>query len=113
MKRAWLVAGLAGLFVGALSRVALAGGPVVLAGHDPDDHGFESVYADLFDQIYSNVTNGKLGILVVGADVGSDAADWIAGVESLMTVDQGGGTFVNDAAISSDLFNVNGGISSF
>ena len=42
-------------------------GPVILAGHDADDHGFEGVYAGLFDAILANVTNGGSGILSIGA----------------------------------------------
>ena len=121
MKRGWLV----GVMVGAMlafSQAAWAG-PVTLAGHDADDHGFDSIYAGLFDAILSNVTNGGSGILSLGADVGADAALWITSVASLMTTPQAV-TFKNDADLSSisfsgfailevpsDIFDTGGGIS--
>ncbi len=76
-----------------------AGGPVMLAGHDSDAPGFQGVYADLFDSILTNVTNGGSGILAIGADPGSTAGNWIVSVASQMTVPQAV-TFVNDVAIS-------------
>lgn len=101
MKRGWIAGLVVGLF--AATQVASAG-PVILAGHDADDHGFESVYASLFDSLLSNVTNGGSGILSIGANVGGDAADWISSVAGLMTVPQPV-TFINDAAISSTSFS--------
>jgi cysteine-rich repeat protein len=82
-----------------LAGAALAGGPVMLAGHDADDHGFAAVYADLFDSIYANVGNGGSGILAIGADPGSVAGNWITSVGNQMAVPQTV-TFVNDAAIT-------------
>ncbi len=79
---------------------ANAGGPVMLAGHDSDDHGFQAIYADLFDSIYASVTNGGSGILAIGADSGSTAGNWLVSVAAQMAVPQSV-TFVNDAAISS------------
>lgn len=79
------------------------GGPVILAGHDADDHGFETIYAGLFDEIYANTTNGGFGILSIGSDLFSDASSWIEDVASLMAVPQP--VFhVNDAAISTQSF---------
>jgi len=74
-------------------------GPVILAGHDPDSHGFETVYAGLFNRLIQNVTNGRSGILAIGANAGSQASTWITTVASLMSPPQSV-TFVNGAAIS-------------
>ncbi len=74
-------------------------GPVILVGHDADDHGFENIYAGLFDNLLENVTSGQSGILSIGADPGSDAGDWIVQVANLMTIPQTV-TLVNDADIS-------------
>lgn len=95
---------LVALLIGATSASAQLCGPVVLAGHDADDHGFESVYAQLFDQLWANHTNGGSGILVIGADVGTKAATWITNVAGLMVVPQIV-VFVNDAAIATQSFS--------
>jgi len=96
----------AGLVVGALFMGASAAwaGPVILAGHDPDDHGFDAIYAGLFDVLLANVTNGGSGILAIGANSGSTAGDWIESVASLMTAPQLV-TFVNDASITTQDFS--------
>ena len=86
------------------STLAVAGGPVFLAGHDADDHGFTAVYADLFDSLYSNVTNGGSGILAVGADPSTTSGNWIVSVANQMTVPQSV-TFVNNAAITTQSFS--------
>ena len=75
-------------------------GPIILAGHDADDHGFAGVYADLFDAIQANVTNGNTGILAIGADPPpAEAGTGIEDVDSMMLVPQGV-TYANDAAIT-------------
>jgi len=102
MKRSW-IAGVAVAAMFGLSQAAWAG-PVILAGHDPDDHGFESIYAGLFDALLTNVTNGGSGILAIGADSGSTAGDWIEAVAGLMSVPQTV-TFVNDASITTQDFS--------
>lgn len=119
---------------GVLSAVALvlmvllsvspaSAGPIMLSGHDADDHGFQSVYAGLFNNLLSNVTNGGSGILAIGTTSGTSAGTWISGVASLMTSAQTV-TFVNGAAaisaqslagfaivhVVSDSTNVSGGI---
>jgi hypothetical protein len=72
-------------------------GPLILAGHDADDHGIVAAYADLFDAIQANVTNGQTGILAIGADPPpSEAGDWITTVNNAMAVPQGV-TYVNGA----------------
>jgi cysteine-rich repeat protein len=94
----------AALFVLTLAaEAARAGGPVMLAGHDADDHGFTSVYAGLFNSIYAAVTNGGSGILAIGANPGSTAGNWIVSVANQMTPPQSV-TFVNNAAISTQAF---------
>jgi len=90
-------------------------GPVILAGHDADDHGFETVYATLFDAIFANVTNGGTGILSIGAqDPGSSACTtnpgqclagtWIADVAALMAQPQTV-TFINGIDVTSTPFD--------
>jgi cysteine-rich repeat protein len=79
-------------------------GPLMLAGHDADDHGFEAVYAGLFDELLANVTNGNTGILAIGADSGTTAGNWIESVAAQMAVPQTV-TFVNDAAITTQDFS--------
>ena len=121
MKRGW-IAGLVAVALCAWTSVASAG-PVILAGHDADDHGFTTVYDDLFNSLLTNVTNGQDGILAIGANTSSTASSWITTVGGLMTSPQTV-TFVNDAAISSvdfstyailhipsDFSNTGGGIS--
>ena len=103
MKRGWL-AGLVAVALCGWTSVASAGGPVMLAGHDADDHGFEDVYADLFDALLADVTNGGSGILAIGADEGEDAGDWIEDVASLMGLPTPSVTFINDSDISSTSF---------
>ncbi|TFH24133.1 MAG: hypothetical protein E4H03_04410 [Myxococcales bacterium] len=98
------VAGIVGVFLGAMTTPAIGGGPIVLSGHDADDHGFESQYVGLFDAILANATNGGSGILAIGADPGSEAGNWITTVASLMAVPQTV-TFVNDASISTQSFS--------
>ncbi len=80
-----------------------AGGPIILSGHDPDDHGFTSQYVPLYNAIFANVTNGGSGILSIGANTGSSAGNWIATVAGLMTPPQTV-TYVNNAAISTVSF---------
>jgi hypothetical protein len=87
-----------------LAANAHAGGPVVLAGHDPDDHGFVIEYVQLFDEMLANVTNGGSGILSTGADPGSDAGNWIQSVASQMTPPQTV-TFSNNSSISTRSFS--------
>ena len=94
MKRMMAVA--LALFLVAWSGPALAG-PVMLSGHDADDHGFQSVYAGLFNNLLSNVTNGGSGILAIGTTSGTTAGLWISGVASLMSTPQAV-TFVDGAA---------------
>jgi len=79
-------------------------GPVILAGHDADDHGFELIYAGLFDALLTNMSNGGSGILAIGADGGSKAGDWIVSVASQMTTPPSV-TFVNDGPISTVSFD--------
>jgi hypothetical protein len=89
---------------GMLSASA-AGGPVILAGHDADDDGFEAVYALLFDEVLADVDNGQSGILALGADVGSAAGLWIETVAGQMAIPQAV-TFVNDTDIATvDFFS--------
>lgn len=83
---------------------ATAGGPVILAGHDPDDHGFQAQYAQLFTALRASVYNGGTGILAIGANTGSEAANWISSVASQMTPPQSV-TFVNGSAISTISFS--------
>ncbi len=83
---------------------ALAGGAVMVVGHDADDHGFEATYADLYDLLLASTTNGSSGILAIGADAGSAAGNWITTVAGLMNTPQTV-TFVNDAAISTASFS--------
>jgi hypothetical protein len=83
--------------------VTVTGGPIILAGHDADDHGFESIYAGLFNSLRSQATNGGTGILALGADEASRAGTWIKTVASLMATPQTV-TFVNNAAISTQSF---------
>jgi len=80
-----------------LSVSPASAGPIMLAGHDADDHGFQSVYAGLFNDLLSNVTNGGSGILAIGTTSGTTAGSWISGVAGLMTSAQTV-TFVNGAA---------------
>ncbi|MCH7729771.1 MAG: hypothetical protein IH991_25375 [Planctomycetes bacterium] len=75
-------------------------GSVFISGHDAEDHGSEAIYAGLYDNILSNVTNGGSGILSIGANGGTPAANWIMDVASLMTFPQAV-TLVNGFAISS------------
>ena len=83
---------------------ATAGGPVMLAGHDPDDHGFQTQYAQLFTALRAAVYNGGNGILAIGANTGSEAASWIGSVASQMSPPQTV-TFVNGSAISTISFS--------
>ena len=87
-------------------------GPLMLPGHGADDHGFETVYAGLFDELLANVTNGSSGILAIGADPGTTAGNWIVSVASQMTVPQTV-TFVNDAAITAQDFSTFASTSDF
>ena len=105
MLRRWLT----GLVVAVLcgwTSIASAG-PVILAGHDTDSHGFTTVYDDLFKSLFDNVTNGGSGILAIGADPATTASGWITTVAGLIDLDpvtigvqSPSVTFVNDAAIS-------------
>ncbi len=111
------------LGVGSVLSSAAVGGPVILVGHDQDDHGFEAIYAGVFDDLFAAVTNGNTGILSIGADSGTKAETWINTVAGLMTSPQTV-THVNGAAVGtvdfctyaivyipSDLGDVAGGIS--
>ncbi|MDP3703056.1 MAG: PEP-CTERM sorting domain-containing protein [Candidatus Omnitrophota bacterium] len=105
MKRAW-IAGLVAAALCGWTTIASAG-PVILAGHDTDSHGFTTVYDDLFQELFDNVTNGGSGILAIGADDPSTAGSWIEAVAALVDVDPitlgiqaPSVTFVNGAAIS-------------
>jgi hypothetical protein len=81
------------------------GGPVTLVGHDAEDHGFEAVFAGLFDGLLADTTNDGVGILAIGADPGSTAGLWIESVASQMALPQVV-TFVNDTDIATvDLFS--------
>jgi hypothetical protein len=75
----------------------------MLVGHDPDDHGFESEYATLYDYLLANADNGGSGILAIGADPGSAAGTWIQSAASQMSTPQTV-TFVNGSAISTQSF---------
>ncbi len=83
----------------ASAATATTGGPIILAGHDADDHGAVSVYAGLFNDLLSKVGVSGSGIVAVGADPGSPAGSWITQVAASMTTPQTV-TFVNDAAIA-------------
>jgi len=108
MSRTPLRAALAAVLVACLTTgspsPAAAGGPVMLAGHDPDDHGFQAQYAQLFTALRAAVYNGGDGILAIGANTGSEAANWVTSVASQMTPPQTV-TFVNGSSISSISFN--------
>jgi len=98
-----LVATLSLSLVAAGAHAQLSCGPVILAGHDADDHGFHALYAGLFNELEANLSNGGSGILALGADPGSASGLWINQVAILMTNPQAV-TFVNDMAISSQSF---------
>ena len=76
---------------------ASAQGPLIIAGHDADEHGFEAVYSGLFQEILNNTSNGQSGILAIGADPASIAGTWITNVAGLLGEAL---TFVNDANIT-------------
>jgi len=61
-----------------------AAGPVLLVGDAADSHGAQNVYAGLVHETFTNVTNGQVGILALGVDVGSDAGTWLLGVSALL-----------------------------
>ncbi len=63
-------------------------GPIVLFGHDADDHGKQSTYATFFDNILTNVTNSGSGIVAVGVTSGTKAGNWISAVAALMSTPQ-------------------------
>ena len=98
-----VVLALAAAAVMSPASTAYAGGPIILVGHDADDHGFTAPYTPLFDSVRTNVTNGGNNILAIGANPGSEAGDWITDVAGLMTPAQTV-TFVNGASISSVSF---------
>ena len=72
------VAAVLGLVSGA------AAGPVLLVGDAADSHGAQNVYAGLVHEIFTNVTNGQVGILALGVDSGSEAGSWLLGVSALL-----------------------------
>ena len=103
MKRAW-VAGLVAAVLCGWTTIASAG-PVILAGHDADDHTGTSgtsfdAYVSLFNSLLTNVTNGGSGILAIGADTSTTAGDWIAAIGAAMDTTQLV-TYVNGADITS------------
>jgi hypothetical protein len=106
MKRGW-IAGLVAVMLCAWTQTASAG-PVILAGHDADDHTGTSgtsfdAYVDLFNALLGDVTNLGSGILAIGADVDTTAGDWIEAIAAAMDTAQAV-TFVNDADISTESF---------
>lgn len=103
MNRGW-IAGVVAVVLCAWTQVASAG-PVILAGHDADDHGFVSEYTGLFDALLANVTNGGSGILAIGAVEGEDAGDWIEDIAAAMSGGPYLVTFLNGADIGTDSFS--------
>jgi hypothetical protein len=77
---------------------APAQGPVMLIGDAADDHGPPNVYAGLLQEVLSNAANGQTGILALGVDSGSDAANWITSVSALLPQPQPI-AFVNDKTV--------------
>jgi hypothetical protein len=73
-------------------------GPVILSGDAADSHAPPGAYADLLQQLLANTTNGQTGILVLGADVESTAAQWILDVAAALPEPQAL-AFVNDETI--------------
>jgi len=98
-------------------------GPVLVMGLDADDHGPDTTFAGIYDQLLRNVTNGGSGILAIGLDPASAGSGWLDSVSRQMALPQTV-TLVNDGDIliqdfagfallhvPSDWLDVNGGIS--
>jgi hypothetical protein len=76
----------------------------MLIGDAADDHGPPNVYAGLLQEVLSNATNGQTGILALGVDSGSDAANWITSVVALLPQPQLI-AFVNDETVGAITFS--------
>ncbi|MHC5005990.1 MAG: FG-GAP-like repeat-containing protein [Planctomycetota bacterium] len=83
---------------------ASAQGPVMLIGDAADDHGAPNVYAGLLAEVLSNASNGQTGILALGVDSGSDAANWIVSVAALLP-EPPLIAFVNDETVGAITFS--------
>ncbi len=94
--------GMSPLAAAVLPAVALctgaAAGPVLLSGDAADSHAQPAAYAGLLQQLLANTTNGQAGILVLGADVESPAAEWIVDVAAALPQPPAM-AFVNDETI--------------
>ena len=106
MKRLFLMLICCSIFVFGVNLNAqiTCGGPLFLTGDDADDHGNTGIYADIFDEIMANVTNGQTGILAVGVKAFTTSHSWINSVSAAMTSPQVI-TLVSGANISTVNFN--------
>ena len=108
MSRRWLTGLVVAVALCAWTQAASAG-PVILAGHDADEHtccsgaGFDA-YVDLFDSLLAGATGGS-GILAIGADIDTTAGDWIE-AEAAAGTGSPTVTFVNGGDISTVDFSL-------
>jgi len=100
----FLRAGLCALPAIVFASGASAQGPVMLIGDAADDHGAPNVYAGLLAEVLTNATNGQTGILALGVDSGSDAANWIVSVSALLP-EPPLIAFVNDETVGAITFS--------
>ncbi len=75
-----------------------ANGPVLLIGDGAESHAAPGSYAGLLKKVVNNASNGQVGILAMGVDVGSDAADWLLDVAALLPSSPSV-AFINDSTI--------------
>jgi hypothetical protein len=76
----------------------------MLIGDAADDHGAPNVYAGLLAEVLNNASNGQTGILALGVDSGSEAANWIVSVAALLP-DPPVIAFVNDETVGAITFS--------
>ena len=81
-------------------------GPFILSGQAPDATVSRApVYAELFDDLWFNSTNGGNSILVLGADASSAAGQWVQSVATEMTAASPTVLFATGSSISTVSFS--------